>query len=108
MHDVSEATALGPLRIRARRIVEFDAPQERIEIDLLLRDRPEGLDPRHEPGLTRLVRSHPRELLDVPARDVHVARLGRVVEVPAGGEVVRVHLAGCPVEGRWAERAGAT
>src|SRR5207249_10634720 len=38
MDDVPETTALGALRIRARRIVELDAPQERIEIDLLLRE----------------------------------------------------------------------
>src|SRR5437867_2143648 len=108
MDDVSETTALGPLRVRARRIVEFDAPQEGIQIDLFLRNYPEGLDPRHEPGLSGLVRSHPRELLDVPARDVHQDRLRRVVEVEAGGDVVCFHHAGRPVEGLPAEGPAVT
>src|SRR3989475_13181345 len=54
MHDVPESPALGSLRVRARRIVEFDAPQERVQVDLFLRDHAEGLDPRHKTGLSRL------------------------------------------------------
>src|SRR6266705_4028816 len=69
MHDVPEPPALGPLRVRTCRIVEFDAAQERVQVDLFLRDHAEGLDPRHETGLSRLVRSHPGEFLDVPAGD---------------------------------------
>src|SRR2546426_8299533 len=54
MHDVPEPAALGPLRVRTRRIVEFDAAQEGVQINLFLRDHAEGLDPRHETGLARL------------------------------------------------------
>src|SRR3989442_1302108 len=99
MRDVPEPAALGPLRIRTRRVVEFDAAQEGVQIDLFLRDHSEGLDPRHEAGLARLVRAHASELLDVPAGDVHEDRLGRVVEVQARGDVSRVDLAGRAVEG---------
>src|SRR3989442_640693 len=99
MHDVPEPPALGPLRVRTRCIVEFDAAQEGVQVDLFLRDHPEGLDPRHETGLSRLVRSHPGEFLDVPAGDVHEDRLRGVVEVEARGHVGRVDLAGRAVEG---------
>src|SRR5881296_1094042 len=104
MHDVPEPAALGSLRVRARRIVEFDAPQERVQVDLFLRDHAEGLDPRHETGLSSLVRSHPREFLDVPAGDVHEDRLRGVVEVQARGDVIRIDLTGRAVEGLPTER----
>src|SRR5256712_9114133 len=80
MHDVPEPAALGPLRIRTRRVVEFDAAQEGVQIDLFLRDHSEGLDPRHEAGLARLVRSHPSEIIDVPPGDVPEDPLCGVVE----------------------------
>src|SRR5207245_10323983 len=99
MHDVPEPPALGPLRVRTRRIVEFDAAQEGVQIDLFLRDHAERLDPRHETGLSRFVRSHPGEFLDVPAGDVHEGRLRGVVEVQARGDVIRVDLAGRALEG---------
>ena len=104
MHDVPESPALGSLRVRARRIVEFDAPQERVQVDLFLRDHAERLDPRHETGLSSLVRSHPREFLDVPAGDVHEDRLRGVVEVQARGDVIRIDLTGRAVEGLPTER----
>src|SRR2546426_4163105 len=104
MHDVPESPALSPLRVRTRRIVEFDAAQEGVQVDLFLRDNAEGLDPRHETGLSSLVRSHPREFLDVPAGDVHEDRLRGVVEVQARGNVIRIDLTGRAVEGLPTER----
>src|SRR2546422_7666045 len=61
MHDVPESPALGPLRVRTRRIVEFDSGQEGVQVDLLLRDHADGLVSRHETGLSRIVRSHSGE-----------------------------------------------
>src|SRR5437879_11726445 len=104
MHDVPESAALGPLRVRTRRIVEFDAAQEGVQIDLFLRDHAERLDPRHETGLSRFIRSHPGEFLDVPAGAGHQDRCGAVVEVQALGDVIRVDLAGRAVEGLPTER----
>src|SRR3989442_231186 len=99
MHDVPEPAALGPLRVRTRRIVEFDSAKEAVQVDLLLRDHAERLDPRHETGLSRLVRSHPGEFLDVPAGDVHEDRLRGVIEVEAPAGVIRVDLATRAVDG---------
>src|SRR5438876_1135342 len=95
----------SPLRVRARRIVELDAAQECVQIDLFFWNHAERLDPGDESGLPRLVRSHPGELLDVPAGDVHEDRLRRVVEVQARGDVVGLDLAGRAVEGLPADRA---
>src|SRR5437879_8013878 len=88
MQDIPESAALSPLRVRARRIVELDAAQECVQIDLFFWNHAERLDPGDEARLARLVRSHPGELLDVPAGDVHEDRLRRVVEVQARGDVV--------------------
>src|SRR5713101_8257540 len=105
VYDVPESAALSPLRVRTRRIVEFDAAEEGIQVDLFLRNHAERLDPRHESRLARLMRTHPGELLDVPASDVHEDRLRRIVEVQTGGDIVGLDLAGRSVEGLPSERA---
>src|SRR5256712_8399341 len=105
VYDVPESAALSPLRVRTRRIVNLDAAQEAVQVALLLRDHAERLHPGDESRLARFVRSHPGELLDVPAGNVHEDRLRGVVEVEARGDVGRVDLAGRTVEGLPAERA---
>src|SRR5712692_3003098 len=105
VYDVPESAALSPLRVRTRRIVEFDAAEEGIQVDLFLRNHAERLDPRHESRLARLMRTHPGELLDVPSSDVHEDRLRRVVEVETRSDVIGLDLAGRSVEGLPSERA---
>ena len=92
VHDVLEPAALGPRRVRAFRVVERDLAEVRVEVDFEFRDHPERLEPRDEAGLNVLVRAEAREALDVPPRDIHEDRLGRVVEVEARREEVRADL----------------
>src|SRR5437016_3244622 len=98
VQHLPEPTALRAVRVGTRGIVELDPLQERVEVDLLLRNHAERLDAGDESGLAALVRPEPGELLDVPAGDVHEDRLGRVVEVQAGRYVVRLDLAGRAVQ----------
>src|SRR2546423_842632 len=83
-------------RVGTRGVVELDAAQQGVQIDFFLRDHPKGLDSRHEAGLATLMGTESRELLDVSSGDIHEDRLGGVVEVQSGGDVVRDDLAGRP------------
>src|SRR5207253_2506678 len=98
VQHLPESTALRAVRVGTRGIVELDPLQDRVEVDLLLRNHAERLNAGDESRLAALVRPEPGELLDVPAGHVHEDRLGRVVEVQAGRHVVRTDLAGRAVQ----------